>query len=415
MSTYQDRFDAVIVGARAAGAATAMLLARAGMRVVVVDRGRYGSDTLSTHALMRGGVMQLHRWGLLDTIVQAGTPAIRQVTYHLDDDVTLPLPVKPQHGVDALYAPRRTILDPVLVDAARASGADVRFGVTVTDVERDGDGRVVGVKGIDRRGRPMSLGAGIVIGADGLRSVIADRVGAPIQHRGDAAAAFVYGYWSDVAVDGYEWVFRSSGTAGAIPTNDGLVCIFVATTPSRRLRDRRRMLDEILRDASPTLASLVRVGKLVGRLRAFTGPPGFLRGAWGAGWMLVGDAGYWKDPLSAHGLTDALRDAELVAAAVVAASGGATEADAMASYQATRDRLSLPLLRATDTLAAQTWDGREVGAILRAISDANGAEVDELSVLHPPAAAGPLTSLVHAGVGSADPGRRPLTTNLEPT
>src|SRR5215211_8358862 len=116
---HSDRscYDAVVVGARAAGAATAMLVARAGLRVLVVDRSRYGADTLSTHALMRGGVVQLHRWGLLDRIIEAGTPAVRRTTFRYGGD-EVAVQIKPSHGVDALYAPRRTILDPVLVDAA---------------------------------------------------------------------------------------------------------------------------------------------------------------------------------------------------------------------------------------------------------------------------------------------------------
>src|SRR5689334_2367567 len=112
-----DTYDAIVVGARAAGAATAMLLGRAGKRVLLVDRARYGADTLSTHALMRAGVMQLHRWGVLDRIQDAGTPAIRRTNFHYGNDI-VPLRVSDQQGVDALYAPRRTVLDPVLVDAA---------------------------------------------------------------------------------------------------------------------------------------------------------------------------------------------------------------------------------------------------------------------------------------------------------
>ena len=120
------RHDVVVVGARAAGAATAMLLARAGLDVLVVDRSRYGADTLSTHALMRAGVVQLHRWGLLDEIVAAGTPAVRTTTFTFADE-EVRITIKPSHGVDALYAPRRTVLDPILVDAARAAGAVVRL------------------------------------------------------------------------------------------------------------------------------------------------------------------------------------------------------------------------------------------------------------------------------------------------
>ena len=137
MAPRSSRHDVVVVGARAAGAATAMLLARAGLDVLVVDRSRYGADTLSTHAIMRAGVMQLHRWGLLDAIVAAGTPAVRTTSFTYAS-ASLPIPVKPIHGVDALYAPRRTVLDPILVDAARAAGAVMEYGTTITGVTREG-------------------------------------------------------------------------------------------------------------------------------------------------------------------------------------------------------------------------------------------------------------------------------------
>ena len=139
--TVSEPFDVVVIGARCAGAATALLLARQGHRVLVLDRAKKGSDTLSTHALMRGGVVQLDRWGLLDHIVAAGTPPIRETTFHYGDDAKT-LVLKPAGGVDALYAPRRTILDQVLVDAAIAAGAEFRFGVTVTDLDRAAEGRV---------------------------------------------------------------------------------------------------------------------------------------------------------------------------------------------------------------------------------------------------------------------------------
>ena len=103
-----SRYDVLVVGARCAGAATAMLMARSGLRVLVIDRGRYASDTTSTHALMRGGVMQLHRWGLLPRIVAAGTPAVRSTEFHYGEDV-VQVEIRPQHGVEALVVPRRTI------------------------------------------------------------------------------------------------------------------------------------------------------------------------------------------------------------------------------------------------------------------------------------------------------------------
>jgi 2-polyprenyl-6-methoxyphenol hydroxylase-like FAD-dependent oxidoreductase len=376
-------YDAVVVGARAAGAATAMLLARAGLDVLVVDRAQYGADTLSTHALMRGGVIQLHRWGLLDRVVAAGTPPVRRTTFrYAAEEITIA--IRPSHGIDALYAPRRTVLDPILVDAAVDAGADVRYGITSTDVRRDRTGRVTGIVGRDQAGRDVAIGARLVIGADGLRSTVADRVGAPIEHQGTGAAAVVYGYWADVPADGYEWIFRTTAAAGLIPTNDGLTCVFAGSSPDRIGRGGRAILDEVLRDASPDAAERVAAGTGPAGLRTFTGRPGHLRRAWGPGWALVGDAGYWKDPLSAHGLTDALRDAELLARAVVAAAADPSEEiAALAEYQAVRDRLSLPLFAVVDTIAAQRWSDDEIGGLLLQLSSAMADEVDAIAALDP--------------------------------
>ena len=381
------RHDVVVVGARAAGAATAMLLARAGLRVVVVDRGRYGADTMSTHALMRGAVVQLHRWGLLDRVVDAGTPPITRTTFRYATDEIV-VPIKASHGVDALYAPRRTVLDPTLVDAAVAAGAEVHFGVAITGVRRDRQGRVTGVVGRDHAGRPVAVDAGLVVGADGLHSIVARKVAAPVERQGTGASAVVYGYWSDVDADGYEWVFRHNACAGLIPTNDGLVCVFTATTPDRVGRGGMGVLQSVLDAASPETAARVRAGTAPSGVRTFTGHPGFIRRAWGPGWALVGDAGYWKDPLTAHGLTDALRDAELLARAVISSwSGALSEDDALAGYQATRDRLALPLFAVTDTIAAQRWSDADIGGLLLELSAAMSEEVDALAALDPVAAA----------------------------
>src|SRR5262249_42489422 len=188
-------FDVVIVGARAAGAATAYLLARSGLRVLLLDRGRYGTDTLSTHALMRGGVLQLSRWGLLEKIIATGTPPVRLATFRYADAV-VPVTIKPSYGVDALYAPRRTVLDPILVGAAAAAGADVWFGAAVADLARDRHGAVAGVAGRNRDGQVFRVRSRIVVGADGIRSTVAEQAGAPFERIGTSAAAVTYGYWS---------------------------------------------------------------------------------------------------------------------------------------------------------------------------------------------------------------------------
>src|SRR5262249_61452456 len=131
-------------GAGGGGEGRARVLAGGGLRVLAVDRGAYGTDTLSTHALMRAGVLQLARWGLLDRIEAAGTPRIRRTVFHYLGDGVVDVPIKPRDGVPALFAPRRTVLDRVLVDAAISSGAEVRHRVRVADLLREPGGRVEG-------------------------------------------------------------------------------------------------------------------------------------------------------------------------------------------------------------------------------------------------------------------------------
>ena len=143
-----ERYDAIVVGARCAGAATALVLARRGMRVLVLDQQREDRDTLSTHALLRAGVVQLTRWGLLEALAAAGTPALRGSTFHYrfpDGEASETVDVRPAGAVDALYAPRRTVLDPLLVDAARRAGAEVRFATKVERLLVDRAGRVIGM------------------------------------------------------------------------------------------------------------------------------------------------------------------------------------------------------------------------------------------------------------------------------
>ena len=220
-------WDVIIIGGRVAGASTALLLARAGLRVLVVERARRGSDTLSTHALMRGGVLQLHRWGLLDRVAATGAPPVRRVTFHYGHD-SMPVTLKPYAGVDALYAPRRTVLDALLVGAAEEAGARFGFGLVMTDVARDRAGRVIGVVVRDHLGATWTERAGLVVGADGRTSLVARQVGAPTVVAGSHAAAYVYGYWPAADLDGYHWYYGDGLSAGVIPTNDGLACVFAA-------------------------------------------------------------------------------------------------------------------------------------------------------------------------------------------
>ena len=242
-------WDVVVVGGRVAGAATALLLARAGLRVLCLDRARHGSDTLSTHALMRAGVLQLQRWGLLDPIVAAGTPAVRRTVFHYGDDAVTG-DDQAGAGVDALYAPRRTVLDAVLVDAAVDAGAGVRFGTAVTGLLRDGarPGHR-GHRPRPRRRRPD--GAGRPRRRRRRRPVARRRRRrAPVEVSGSRAGAFIYGYWAGLPVDGYEWFYR----------------------PGRQRRrhphQRRPDLRVRRRDPGPAPRALVRAGGVGGAFAA---------------------------------------------------------------------------------------------------------------------------------------------------
>ena len=375
-------WDAVVVGARVAGASTALLLARAGLRVLVVDRARRGSDTLSTHALMRGGVLQLRRWGVLDRVAASGAPPVRRVTFHYGAE-SQPIPLKPYAGVDALYAPRRTVLDAMLVDAAENAGARFRFGLTVTDLTRDGAGRVVGVCLRDPAGATWTERARLVVGADGRGSLVAARVAAPTLAAGAHAASYAYGYWPTTDPDGYHWYYGDALSAGLIPTNDGLACVFVAAPPAvvaaatrhRRPVDAQRAL---LARLDGGLVALVAAPP-EGKVRVFRGTPARLRRPYGPGWALVGDAGWWKDPLSTHGITAALHDAELLAAAVVA--GAASERAtgiALAGYSEQRDRLALPMHPLVDRLASHEWDLAEARQLLHGLASVMADEVEAI-------------------------------------
>jgi flavin-dependent dehydrogenase len=360
-------YDAVVVGARCAGSATAMLLARAGMRVLLLDRAHPGTDTLSTHALMRGAVVQLDRWGVLPRIVAAGTPPVTATTFHYAgraETVALREP---------LYAPRRPVLDTALLDAALEAGVDAHLGADVTELEHDRSGRVTGVRyrvrgpqGGDRRAR-----APLTVGADGLRSGVARAVGAPVTWQGSAASACVYGYWPAAAATAYEWFYRPACTAGIIPTNDGQVCVWTGVAAERFAAARRAGIDGVFANVLAGMAPEMPVeGDRVGRLRGFPGHPAFLRRPFGPGWALVGDAGYVKDPLTAHGITDALRDAELLARAAADGSPGA-----FAGYEAQRDALARPLLDVAERIAAYDWDLTDIEGLLRAESAAMRPEV----------------------------------------
>jgi flavin-dependent dehydrogenase len=373
---FKTYYDVIIVGARCAGAATALLLAKGGMRVLAIDRHGYGSDALSTHALMRPAVMQLSRWGLLEPLIRGGAPVITSTTFHYGDE-EVAIPIRPEPNIPGLIAPRRTVLDRMLVDAARGAGATILHDVAVHDLDIDAGGRVRGVMLKDTDGRARTLAAGNVIGADGLGSMVARKVQAATLVRGRASVAHIFGYALAPDLSGYHWYFRPGVSGGLIPTNSGLACI-VASVPTNRFDTEFRGniaagRHSALMALAPTLARHAAAHD-VGRLKAFRGTQGILRQAHGRGWLLVGDAGFFRDPLTSHGISDALRDAEGAASAILSGS-----ASGLARFQDERDSLALPILEATDAISAFDWSLAELPERHKRFSDAMKAEIAVLA------------------------------------
>jgi flavin-dependent dehydrogenase len=372
-------YDVIVVGARVAGAATAMLLARQGQRVLLVDRDRYGADTLSTHALMRGAVFLLSRWGVLDRVIEAGTPPVRQTRFDYGTE-SVRVNIRPSPGVEALYAPRRTVLDRVLVDAAKAAGAEIRYGITVTGLLRDQSGRIIGIHGRDRAGAAFIAHARMTVGADGIRSIVAREAGAATLRVGTGSSAIIYGYWSQLRVGGYEWFYRLGHSAGMIPTNAGQVCVF-AGVPAHQLTrgDLSTTYHHLLAAATGGAAGRLAHAYPPSRLHTWIGQPSYIRQAHGAGWALVGDAGSFLDPLSTHGITDALRDAETLARCV-SRSGTFDDLDEFAT---TRAQVISATFEVVDSIAGYGWDLAQLRNQLLELSSAMTTELTLITKLTP--------------------------------
>ncbi|GGM09634.1 NAD(P)/FAD-dependent oxidoreductase [Dactylosporangium sucinum] len=376
-------FDAIVVGARCAGSPTAMLLARRGHRVLLLDRAGFPSDALSTHLIHVPGMAHLKRWGLHDAVVATGAPPHERFTMDFGAFV-IDGPPPPVDGVSQPYCVRRTLLDTILVDAARDAGAEVRERSPVDGLLRAPDGRVTGV-----RAGGEELTARIVIGADGLHSTVAREVGAGTYAATPALTAGYYAYYRGVSGPGAE-IYQlgdsssqaTSHTAAAVgspggaravvvfPTNDGLACVFVAC-PIAQFHDFRLDVEGNYLAAIgrvPDLAARVAAGERAERIRGTADVPNFFRESAGPGWALVGDAGYHKDPCTASGITDAFACAELLAAAVDHGLTGGDLDEAVAGYVRARDERFGPALGLTCQLASMEPPPPEMAALLAAVA-----------------------------------------------
>ena len=337
-------YDAIVIGARCGGAATAMLLARKGHRVLLVDRAVFPSDIPHGHLIHRGGPKRLASWGLLDRVIATGAPAITSMSSDLGD-VTLASSDLSMGDVPVAIGPRRTALDRVLVDAAVEAGVELRAGFSVEALTMEGD-QVTGIRGGDRRaGTSVTERATITIGADGRNSHVARAVSAPESEPVPSLTCWYFSYWADVVGDTLEIYDRHGRAIFAFPTNDGLFAVFVAWPISElglvRSDIERQFLAAV--DRMPTLGERVRAGRRADRFYGATDLRNFLRRPYGRGWALVGDAGCHKDPYLALGITDAFRDAEILATAIDDGLAGRRElSDALADYERVRNESTMP-------------------------------------------------------------------------
>lgn len=346
-------YDVIVVGARVAGSSTAMLLSRNGLRVLAVDRATFPSDTMSTHQVQIPGIARLRRWGLLDKVVASNAPPTKHVRFTTGAAV-LEGNFPSFDGVDAMYSPRRTVLDKILVDAAREAGAEVRENFIVDEIVME-DGRVAGIRGVTKGGATATERARLIVGADGKHSMVAKAVGAERYREKPALAVGSYTYWSDVPVEGGEIYSLPRRAAGAWPTNDGLVMTFVEWPIEEFESFRKDIEGNFVRtlDGAGDLGERIRGGTRVERIRTTPDIPNFFRKPYGDGWALVGDAGLVMDPITGQGIGDAMRGADLLSSALQAGLiDGEPMESAMARYQKSRDEIMLPMYEFTTDLAS---------------------------------------------------------------
>ncbi|MDQ6798106.1 MAG: FAD-dependent monooxygenase [Actinomycetota bacterium] len=350
-----ERHDVVIVGARCAGAPLAAHLSRAGLSVALLDRAHFPSDTASTHIFQAGGLAVLGRLGLTDRLVATGAPWLEMADMHLGDfSAREPWPSEPGDPGPAMCV-RRPVLDAILLDAARDAGATVHTGTRVTELVREGR-RVAGVVAAGDGGERRFL-APLVVGADGRSSKVARLVGARTYN---VAPNERFGFWA--YFEGATWsppaailLVRDERFVTACPTDAGLFMVGILP-PLAELASFTPDVEAAYDDyvaRCPQLTDVLAGARRTARPRGISSFSGFFRESAGPGWVLVGDAGHFKDPAPGQGISDAFRQGEMLAAAI-ADAGGMTEAidEATARWWRWRDR----------DAAGMHWFAHDLGA-----------------------------------------------------
>jgi 2-polyprenyl-6-methoxyphenol hydroxylase-like FAD-dependent oxidoreductase len=364
----RQSYDVIVVGARCAGSPTAMLLARNGYKVLLVDKATFPSDTISTHLIHPPGVTALRRWGLLDRVVATGCPPIDTYAFDFGPFTISGSPGTPESPVS--YGPRRTVLDKLLLDAAAEAGAEVREDFLVEDLLQE-DGKVAGIRG---RGKGIQSGterARVVVGADGRHSLVAKAVKPEQYSEKPQLLAAYYTYWSGLPMNGrFEAFDRDRCSFAAWPTNDDLTLV-IAGWPYSKFEENKKDVEGSYHrviDQAPAFAERLRSARREERFVG-TAVPGYFRKPYGPGWALVGDAGYNKDYITAMGMTDAFLQAEQCANALHESFTGTRPYDAaMAAFQHARDQHAMPIYEFTAQIASQEPAPPHVRQLFAAVS-----------------------------------------------
>lgn len=303
-------YDVIVIGARCAGSPTAMLFAQQGYRVLLLEKARFPQDTLSSHYIHMQGMALLHRWGLLDKLRDAGCRPITRQSYQGPgvriDGFSLPL-----DGLRYTYAPRRYVLDPILADGAVAAGVEFRESCAVKDLVWEDD-RVVGVRYATPGGAEATDRARLVVGADGMRSLVARKAGARNVIEHPRVTCTYYSYWAGVPSH-FELYERPGRWIGVIPTNDDLT-LLMTYFPQDEYNDVRKGVEpfylDTFRTTAPELYERMSAGRRVEQLYGTGHQENYFRKAYGPGWVLVGDAVNHKDSITARGITEAFVQAQ---------------------------------------------------------------------------------------------------------
>jgi flavin-dependent dehydrogenase len=367
-SDHMSVYDVIIVGARCAGAPTAMLLARKGYKVLLLDKAIFPSDTISTHIIFAPGIARLKQWGLLDKVLATQCPLIERMVFD-PGPFRLSWTPTPYDGIRYTIAPRRISLDKILLDAAIEAGVEMREGCTVEDLLMEGD-QVTGVRCHTKGGGTAHEKARIVVGADGRNSIIARMVNAQSYNTIPSMTCWYYSYWSGVDIKDLEFYTPPGRGIGFIPTNDGLVCVPMIWPHDQFNVCRSDIEGNYLKTLQlvPGIAEIMHNAKREDRFYGMAELPMFFRKSYGLGWALVGDAGYHKDPITGQGIGDAFKGAEALTEAIDAGFSGRQGIDeALEQYVQKRDEKAMPMYGLTNEWAKLQPPPPEMQQIMMAL------------------------------------------------